>query len=450
MRKFKLMSYWLSAILLFTTSCTKEPVIPQSTDEKSLSTWVSPEQAQANLEHFLNEVAPTTRSGKKREIANMYILGGFGNTRTSDADEPLVYLFNFTDNEGYSLVSGDTRVPEVLAFIEHGNLDPEIGTNNPGLAIFLEQADNYYRIATGLPVYNHETQQYNTTVPFDPDDIRDDILQIVSYKYSPWVTNAWLGPQEIIPTQWDQISPYNKYCYTTDGKPAFVGCVAVAVGQLMYYHKKDCTYNGINFRWDQMQNATDAFVGTEASLDLVAQLLFQLGRPQNLDINYGAIADSEGSFAYHANVPRTFTNFGYSKGGTYADYDVITGLNYGPIYVCAAAKKKTIQHKFLGINTWQEISYHEGHAWVISHKIYQTRTKYTYRNFVLYKTEQEQREYVHCNWGWGGSDDGYYLNEVFDPCHGPQMTPETKATTTWEGESCYYRFDMKMIYDIQA
>lgn len=408
-----------------------------------------PAQARNNLERFLNEVAPTTRSGKKREIANMHILGGFGSTRTSDVDEPLIYLFNFSDNAGYSLVSGDTRVPDVLAFIEQGNLDPETGTTNPGLAIFLEQADTYYRIATGLPVYNHETEQY-TSIPFDPDDHRDDILPIVTYQYSPWTTNGWLGPTEIIPTQWSQTSPYNTYCYTADGRPAFAGCVAIAVGQLMYYHKKDCTYNGINFQWDLMKDATDALHGTATSHDLVAKLLFQLGRPQNLDIQYGAIADGEGSAAYSSNVPRTFTNFGYTKGGTYTDYDVIKGLNYGPIYVSAAAKKKTIQHKFLGINTWKEISYHEGHAWVISHKIYQTRTKYTYRNFVLYQTEQEQREYVHCNWGWGGGDDGYYLNEVFDPVNGPQMRPETKATTTWEGESYYYRFEIKMVYDIQA
>lgn len=78
--------------------------------------------------------------GKKREITKVFTLGGFNETRAigSAEDTPLVYFRNFADDRGYALMSGDTHVGDVLAFVEKGSLDPQEGTDNPGLAIFSE------------------------------------------------------------------------------------------------------------------------------------------------------------------------------------------------------------------------------------------------------------------------------------------------------------------------
>lgn len=38
-------------------------------------------------------------------------------------------------------------------------------------------------------------------------------------------------------------------------------------------------------------------------------------------------------------------------------------------------------------------------------------------------TSSTQREkLLHCNWGWGGTADGYYYYNMFDPGSGPTAT----------------------------
>lgn len=350
--------------------------------EQSVSTFVAPEAAQAEVERLLSEIDTPTRSGKKREISGMHVLGGFGETRASEGaeEEPLVYLFNFEDEEGFALMSGDTRVSSVLAFAERGNIDPEKGVDNPGLIMFLSNADTYYRAKVGLPIYDNEGRQvyYNPEDPANPIpaiDIPGIIVPPPAYVAGEWTTWGWAG--KVIPCRWNQTAPFNNYCFITDGRPAYTGCVATAVAQLMYHYGKNVTYNGTYYNWNTMR--TVIYGGkneSDAAKDMVAKLIFQLGRPQNLNIRYGAVADEIGSSAPSANVPRTFVNFGYSKGRTLQAYDN-EALSRGPLYGEGSALKKTIQHSFLGIVTGQEVSYHEAHAWVIDERIHQERKLYT-------------------------------------------------------------------------
>lgn len=109
-----------------------EEILPPA---EETTTFVSVEQATDALCEFMELLGAQTRSGRTRRIAEVVTLGGFAETRAagSTQDEPLVYLFNFADDEGFALVSGDSRVGDVLAFVEEGNLDPEVGTDNPGL-----------------------------------------------------------------------------------------------------------------------------------------------------------------------------------------------------------------------------------------------------------------------------------------------------------------------------
>lgn len=91
------------------------------------------------------------------------------------------------------------------------------------------------------------------------------------------------------------------------------------------------------------------------------------------------------------------------------------------------------------------MSYSEGHAWVIDTNLHQRKDKYTYRyDGVLLKTEYEDRYFVYCNWGWNGNKDGYYAEAVFDTNAGPVM-----RTTIDEGQSHYYRYNLKMITNIR-
>ena len=57
-----------------------------------------------------------------------------------------------------------------------------------------------------------------------------------------------------------------------------------------------------------------------------------------------------------------------------------------------------------------------GHIWVIDGYADGIRYKQyeDYNTGEIVKTEKEVLPLVHCNWGWGGQGNGYYLFNVFD------------------------------------
>ncbi len=64
-------------------------------------------------------------------------------TKAEDEDPKDIsdmYLFNFENEQGYVLMSGDERIPGVLAYSSMGHLGDSI---NPGQGILLERAYNY-------------------------------------------------------------------------------------------------------------------------------------------------------------------------------------------------------------------------------------------------------------------------------------------------------------------
>ncbi len=425
--------------LILIQGCTKneKDFIESTTVAQEPSTYVSVEQATSNLLKFMDEFDMQTRSGKPREITEIITLGGFSETRSAEFSEgqPLVYLFNFSDNKGYALVSGDTRVHDILAFVESGRLDPAKGIDNPGLAIFLSNADTYYQLKTRLPVYNDSGEP--VVLSDDGDDGYDPDIDADYVEYSDWEITREYNERELN-CSWGQGDPLNRYCYTSNGEKALVGCVAVAVAQIMYYYGYNHTYNGTAYDWNIMRNYRYRYDYEPAeALDMAARLVADLGRPENLNMNYGVDA----SGASMDNVTRTFRNFGYASVGS------LQNLNCNaekPILVTGYARRQTVLDKVMGVPV-THYNHTNGHTWVIDGSMTQTRYIYTYLyNGTLAKTEMEKRYLYHCNWGWNGQDDGYYLADAFNTIAGP----EVRSTSYWEGAAGYYRFLLKMIPNI--
>ena len=54
-------------------------------------------------------------------------------------------LYYPEDNKGFAIMSGDKRVPPLLAITFEGELAPDTEVSNPGLITFLANAENYYK-----------------------------------------------------------------------------------------------------------------------------------------------------------------------------------------------------------------------------------------------------------------------------------------------------------------
>lgn len=443
--------------------CSKETPIqpkPERAPQDAITTAkMSIDDAQKEVLAFINSFDPITRADHNpRIIESSFSLGGHQDTKTSveNGDVPLIHVFNFENNQGYAIAAGDRRVSPILCITEEGSISQDSVIENPGLLVALTEIDTYYRLMTGLPVTDKDGAQVIPEHNLNPLQLYSvDTLDVVdppaeySYVYGNWEDYSETGTA--LPCKWNQTYPFNNNCTTSDGLPAYVGCVAIAVGQIMYHWGKNYSYKNTYWNWSTMRHVIDysSIPSDTRSWDLVQRLLSTLGLQENLDMNYGAVADKKGSSASCSKVSRTFENFGYADGGSLEEYNFNTlkqNLIYGPVLGCGYDTKTVKINKIFGIQVNKKTTYSGGHAWVYDKALVQRRQIKEYKDGLLNNTFYETRNFVHINWGWGGQDDGYYFSTRLDTNSGPALT---RGTTTY-GVDGYYQYKLEMNCGIRA
>ena len=121
------------------------------------------------------------------------------------ANNESYYIFNAADNGGYAIIAADDRISPVLGFSNQGNIDLDNMPEN---------------MASWLDYYNYEINSLKS----DADIVLD--TPVSRNEVKPMLDNYWR-----------QTDPYNLLCPVYDGIQCPVGCVALAMAQIMYYHK---------------------------------------------------------------------------------------------------------------------------------------------------------------------------------------------------------------------
>lgn len=374
-------SFLIFAAVFIVASCSSEDIQQQTvkTDDDYLITI---DEAKEDLLSLLVDIEATT--SESRDAIHRAIEGGFTTSlgkvmSRTDEQTPLIHVFNFTDNNGFAIMSGDKRVPSLLALAENGSLTEDTEIENPGLAIFMAGLNNQG------PSRIKDKEPYPFVDPNDPDAF------II---YGEW-ENKIYGANGSCPVKWGQGVPYNKYCPEVNGLNCVTGCVATAVAQLMAIYKYPSSYNGFVFNWDEMTRTKIPL--SDVAKNDVARIMQQLGLGNNLDMNYGL----KQSGAKSKNIPRTMKSFGYSNGGELVDYytnDIVSELKLGyPVLVS-------------GVDPIKE----QGHQWLVHGLLERKRILELYTREGVYAGKYAQYEYYPlCNWGWNGAHDGYYLSKAF-------------------------------------
>lgn len=193
--------------------------------------------------------------------------------------------------------------------------------------------------------------------------------------------------QKLLATaNWSQEGPFNNYI---PGKP-LVGCVGTAMATVMKFYEwpvsGNGSFNGVDFNtkynWNDMRtdNYRSGFSSSEA--DAVATLMYHASK--SIDTQYGM----SGSSAYEVKVPAALsTYFNYDPGVSYRKRsDVATQEEWDNIV------KNEIDEGRPVIYCGQDVT--AGHAFIC---------------------DGYQGEYLHFNWGWGGSANGYFLSTALNP-----------------------------------
>ena len=217
------------------------------------------------------------------------------------------------------------------------------------------------------------------------------------------VLYSYLPNTNLLTTSWNQTYPYNKFFPKVGGELTLAGCVQVAMGQIMKYHKypsrgKGSIQNSINvsdingiqvrtdnlktilnknYNWDIMPD--DTFGMAEYQNDELAYLMRDLSIVNSADM--GVLVT-----AAYANIEALVSNYGYSN-------EIQRMQSYGANYRGEFVSNETL------ISTMKEQIDLElpvlfslpGHMVVADG--YQ---------------DDSTGGYIHLNMGWGGASDDYY------------------------------------------
>ncbi len=297
-----------------------------------------------------------------------------------DGETSLIYVFNFSD-KGFVLVSADDATHPVPAYS-------------------LKESFTGEKIP---PQLNSLLKHY-----------KDQILEAISGKVTstPQIKSEWerlkaedpkkLNPSKLentvgpfLTSTWDQSPYYNGLCPDGEIGQAHTGCVATALGQILYYFRYPETGTGsytyscenygelsadfgaATYKYEEMVDALND------PNDAVAEMLFHLG--VSVDMDYGP----DGSGMWNHSAANSLKNyFKYDPNTQYVFRDS-TSMDWDSLLYDHL--DRNIPMYYAG---WHETDTSYGHAFIC---------------------DGYQDDYFHFDWGWGGSYNGYFMNDDLYP-----------------------------------
>ncbi len=207
------------------------------------------------------------------------------------------------------------------------------------------------------------------------------------------------GVQPLLTSKWDQGKFYNTQCPADPQGPdghAVTGCVATAMGQIMYYYRwpehgsgsytyqhpvygtLSADFAAATYDWNNMQHQLSSYN------DGVAEVLGHLG--VSVDMNYGPFGSGMWN---HKAAYSLGTYFKYLPSTQYVWRDT-TNLDWDSLVISHLDRGQVLYYA-----GWSDTVYISGHAFVCD--------------------GYQDTGYCHFNWGWSGSYDGYFYLNALNP-----------------------------------
>ena len=302
-------------------------------------------------------------------------------TRSAQAELQLAaaqegyYIFNVSRKGGFVIVSSDDCAPDILGYADSGTIDPD---NMP---------DNMKAWLQGYA---------------------DQISWMKANGAKPWQQTMTRGEARnaispLLTSHWTQYAPYNNQTptYNNGTKHYVTGCVATAVGQIMYYSKwptgntkaipeytpnneGDTSYptlpalTATTFEWSKM---ADRMADGDQGADEVAKLMKYIG---------------------------TAVQMNYAEGGSGAnDYVAINAMKkyFGYDNATYLGREK------FSYSEWIDIIYSELAAG--RPVLYGGQSTGGGHTFVCDGYAED--DLFHINWGWDNGQDGYFRLSALQP-----------------------------------
>ena len=394
-----------------------------------------------NVVKLADIMGKSTTKSTSKQIADVV-------TISDDNGAPLMYAVNYENGKGYTLVSAKKDYYPILAQVDNGSYDKYVeGTGVPVLIDSYKSGIDYWSkqhtdslmrfrnmwrefekkdvpaiaitksgddirseqvqgwISEGASVYQLE---YASSIL--PSDVYQNFCMTAQAQGNPsydYLTESYVVELPIEPTivkspmistSWKQTAPYNYSCPLEGGVRTLVGCGAIAVAQIMKYHQWPS-----NKAWSSMPNVLSA-TGTT----VLSNFLYEVA--DNIKTRFSVTS----SLSYMGNIEfALITDYNY-KLDNYTDYSEFstrssvnsdwpvllqgntTDLTSGHFWVCDGTRYHTPGKVYV----LYVVDYIEPLQFVAAGQPYEVMESYDYYMY-------------HMNWGWGGTYNGWYLNNGF-------------------------------------
>ena len=343
--------------------------------------WAGPrsfQQAQAIAERQAALQGIIMDQQQVSKARKQYLLNGSSSSETATS----YYVFDNGSDKGFTIVSGDDELPEIVGYSAHGNSENLMKTE--GCAAFLKAYQKFVAAFTQGDAKARKILAEQRALKADG-------------RYQQPKIDPLLGD-----IAWNQETPYNKMCPEYKGsKLSATGCVATAMAQVMMYYKYpkelkadipayttatnklkvNAISEGEKYDWANMLPTYTEGEYNTTQADAVAKLMFHCGAAVQMD--YGP---SSGALVRPEDMS---TYFGY-------DADLLQKV-YRSVYTLAEWKKildRELEAK-RPIIYGGFASNEDGHLFVCD--------------------GSDGEGLYHINWGWSGDSDGYFDITLLDP-----------------------------------
>ena len=352
------------------------------------------------------------------------------NSRSINADT-LMYVVNYENNNGFSIISADKDLPDILVFTEQGHYNPDAETRK---IPFQEYISSLERVLS-----DYGTSKVGGLIKPEPAPGQEPFVSYRTEESTKTLIN--IGPK--VKVNWGQEGCEGKYAPN-----GIAGCTNIACAMIMSYfqHPTQITLTfpdrpvpSTTLPWSEMSKHSGLykFFGTcndDATVtahEALALLVRELGNRNKSDYT-----NSGSTSTIRTDMISTLRGLGYNA-TTFTTFDekALSSLSNGIIALRS--------ERHTSVDGEVKIS---GHMWVVDgHKRIEKTT-------VVYKLEWlpgwlEEKEtylttectitdYVHHNWGWDGNCNGYFFYGSYNPKNGIE----------YDNPNAYNRIDCEYYY----
>lgn len=278
---------------------------------------------------------------------------------TADLQLPY-YIFMAEDGMGFCIVAANDTLPAILGYSRENKVTSAEAMPD-GLKLYLKHISL----------------------------LESNKMDALDIQVSPVV-------EPLCPSSWGQDKPYNNLCPLKDGQACPTGCVATAMAQIMYRWQwpeqgigyswaKDGvgeTYHGSLehvYDWASMCATTAENIVSEAASEAVSTLLYDCG----LSVNMNYKTDGSGAVS---PIKAFYTNFGFIPTTLRVHHrDCYTADEWLALIKNELSNGRPIYYSAFETSAGGDLS---GHAFIVD--------------------GYDETDYVHVNWGWDGTWNGYF------------------------------------------